>query len=66
MHMIFRNKIRELENSLRFRTLYGRILRIMFSEKVHKDLCTFIKKITMHALSEMMLLGRELMIENDI
>ena len=66
MYIIFRKKIRELDNSLRFKTLYGRILRIMFSEKVHEVLCTFIKKIRCMHFMKMMLLGRELMTENDI
>ena len=48
--MLFRKILREFKNSLRFRALYGIILRVMFSEKVHEVLHTFVKNFTMHAL----------------
>ena len=56
MYMLFWKKIRKFNNPLRFRTfraLYGILLRVMFSEKVHEVWwrSTFVKNVTIHALS---------------
>ena len=43
----------KLNNFLHLRTLCGIILRVRFSEKVHKFMCTFVKKkFKMHSLPE--------------
>ena len=43
---------RKFNNSLRFRALYGIILGVIFSEKIYTFFGTFVKNVTMHALSE--------------
>ena len=45
MYMFFQNFfIGNLHNFLRFRVLFGIILRVMLSEKIHEVVCTFVKK----------------------
>ena len=44
MHILcsFRKILRKLYNSLRFRAMYGIILRVMFSEKVPEVFCVLV------------------------